>query len=178
MFIVKKGKDLDPINGKALVHDRKRLTKFIAQASIIAALYATLTVIIMPLSYGVMQLRVAEALTVLPVFTPAAIPGLFVGCIIANLVSPVGLIDVVVGSSATLIASIFTYKLRAHRLIAFFPPVLFNAVFVGWELYYFYNVDFSLIACMLWVGLGQAGACYGFGYPLSLVLSKHERIFD
>ena len=154
------------------------VTKFLTQAAVIAALYAALTIFIMPLSYGVMQFRVSEAMTALPMFTPAAVPGLFVGCMLANIVSPVGLVDVVIGSAATLIAAVLTYKLRAHKLVALIPPVLANAFLVGGELYYFYNVDFSLIACFFWVGLGEMGACYGLGYPLSLVLEKYRKVFE
>ena len=157
---------------------RRRITRMITQAAVIAALYAALTIFIMPASYGVMQFRVSEAMTVLPVFTPAAIPGLFVGCIVANLVSPVGLIDVIIGSAATLLAALCTYLLREHRVLALLPPVLANAIMVGAELFYFYNVDFSLPACMFWVGLGEMGACYGLGYPLSLLLDKHKKIFE
>ena len=163
---------MDTVNTK-----QKNITKVIAQAAIIAALYAALTVLIMPASYGVMQLRVSEALTVFPIFTPAAIPGLFVGCLIANIVSPVGLIDVVIGSAATLIAAVLTYKLRDNKLVALLPPVLTNAVLVGFELYKFYNVGLSLPLCMFWVGLGEAGAVYVLGYPLSLVLEKYRKFF-
>lgn len=153
-------------------------TKFLAQAAIIAALYAALTVLIMPASYGVMQFRISEALTILPAFTPAAIPGLFIGCVVSNIVSPVGLIDMLIGSSATLIAAVCSYLLRDHKLLVPLPPVIANAVMVGMELYYFYNVDFSLPACMFWVGLGEAAACYLLGYPLILVLDKHRKIFE
>lgn len=159
--------------------NKKGLTIMMARAAIIAALYAALTVLIIPGSYGIMQFRVSEALTVLPVFTPAAIPGLFIGCLVANIVSPVGLIDMVIGSAATLIAAFATYYLRdKNRLLALLPPVIVNAAMVGMELYYFYNVGFPLYACMLWVGLGEAGACYLLGYPLSLLLDKYkDRIF-
>ncbi len=157
---------------------QKSTTKAIAQAAVIAALYAALTVFIMPASYGVMQFRISEALTVLPAFTPVAIPGLFIGCVVANLVSPVGMIDVVVGSAATLIAAVCSYLLRDHKLLVPLPPVIANAVLVGLELYYYYNVNFSLPACMFWVGLGEAGACYLLGYPLMLMLEKHKNIFE
>lgn len=157
---------------------QKPAVKFITQAAVIAALYAALTIFIMPASYGVMQFRVSEALTVLPALTPAAVPGLFVGCMVANIVSPVGLIDVVIGGAATLIAAAASYLLRDHRLLVPLPPVIANAVLVGAELYYFYNVNFSLPACMFWVGLGEAGACYLIGYPLLLLLEKHRKIFE
>ena len=150
----------------------------LTQAAIIAALYAALTIVIMPASYGVMQFRVSEALTVLPAFTPAAIPGLFIGCMVANLVSPVGVVDVVIGSTATLIAAVASYKLRDHKLLVPLPPVIANAVMVGMELYYYYNVNFSLPACMFWVGLGEAGACYLIGYPLMIALERHRKLFE
>ena len=155
--------------------DKKLL--FITQAAMIAAIYVVLTYIFAPFSFGEIQVRISEALTILPVFTPAAIPGLFVGCLVANIVSPVGLVDVIIGSAATLLAALLTYLLREHRLLALLPPVLTNAILVGTELYYFYNVDFSLPACMFWVGLGEMGACYLLGYPLSLLLDKHKNLF-
>ena len=158
---------------------QRNVTKMLTQAAVIAALYAALTVFIMPASYGIMQLRISEAMTILPLFTPAAIPGLFVGCMVANIVSPVGLIDVVVGGSATLIAAVATYLLRdKNRFIAIAPAVVANAVLVGFELYKFYNVGFSFPACMFWVGLGEAAAVYVLGYPLSLLLDKYRKIFD
>ena len=158
--------------------NQRNITKVIAQAAIIGAMYAALTVLIMPASYGIMQFRVSEALTVLPIFTPAAIPGLFIGCVVANIVSPVGLIDVFVGSAATLIAAVLTYKLRDNKLVALLPPVIANAVLVGFELYKVYNVGFSLPACMFWVGLGEAAAVYLVGYPLSILLEKHRGVFE
>ena len=100
-------------------------------------------------------------------------------CMVANIVSPVGLIDVVVGGSATLIAAVATYLLRdKNRFIAIAPAVVANAVLVGFELYKFYNVGFSFPACMFWVGLGEAAAVYVLGYPLSLLLDKYRKIFD
>ena len=88
------------------------------------------------------------------------------------------MIDVVVGSAATLIAAVCSYLLRDHKLLVPLPPVIANAVLVGLELYYYYNVNFSLPACMFWVGLGEAGACYLLGYPLMLMLEKHKNIFE
>ncbi|MDF2654488.1 MAG: transporter [Bacillota bacterium] len=153
-------------------------TKFMLQAAVIAAVYATLTLILMPLSYGVMQIRVSEALTILPFFTPAAIPGLFIGCLVSNMVGPYGILDMVIGSSATLIAAFFSYLLRNKPLLAPMPPVIANGVLIGGMLYYAYSVPFSLTACMLWVGLGELIACYGIGYPLLRYLIKYKKIFE
>ena len=86
-------------------------SKYLVQGAVIAAVYTAVTLLLMPLSYEVMQIRVSEALTVLPALTPAAIPGLFVGCLVSNMLGPYGVIDMVLGSTATLLA-IGSYKLR------------------------------------------------------------------
>lgn len=149
-------------------------TRFLTEAAVIAALYATLTIFLMPLSYGQIQVRVSEILTILPFFTPAAIPGLFIGCIVANFFSSLGLVDIVFGSLATLIAAILTYKMP--KKLAPLPPVIVNALIVGLELYYITGAP--LIASILWVGFGEAIACYGLGYPVLLQLNKYrDKIF-
>lgn len=150
-------------------------TKFIVQAAIIGALYATLTILLAPISYGQLQVRVAEALTILPVFTPAAIPGLFIGCIVANLYGGYGIVDIVFGSLATLVAAYLTHKV-SKRFLAPLPPVIINAIVVGFILYYVSHLP--LVITIVWVGLGEAIACYGLGYPLMLILDKYKtRIF-
>lgn len=154
-------------------------TKFLLQAAIIAAVYATLTIVLMPLSYGVMQIRISEALTILPYFTPAAIPGLFIGCIISNMVGPYGLMDMVLGSGATLIAAVCSYYLRSRPFLVPLPPVIANGVIIGGMLYYAYAVPMPLIACILWVAAGELVACYVIGYPLLRILNKYsEAIFS
>ncbi len=153
-------------------------TKFLIQAAIIAAIYATLTIVLMPFSYGVMQVRVSEALTILPFFTPAAIPGLFIGCLVANMVGPYGLMDMVLGSAATLLAAVFSYYLRSKPLLVPLPPVITNGIMIGCMLYYAYSVPLPLIACILWVAAGQLIACYLIGYPLLRILKKYKKIFE
>lgn len=155
-----------------------RTTKKIAIAAIIAAIYAALTVAVAPLSYGVMQLRISEAMTILPAFTPMAIPGLFIGAAISNVLSPVGIIDVILGSGASLIAAGLSYLLRDKKWLVPLPPVIVNALVIGPMLYYYYGVDFSLIACILWVGLGQLAVCYGAGIPLMKILEKYRNYFE
>ena len=98
--------------------------KFITQAAVIAAIYVVLVVIFNYISFGPVQFRIAEALTILPYFTPAAIPGLFVGCIIANILGGAIVWDVVFGSIATLIGAIGTYLLRKHKWLAPVPPIV------------------------------------------------------
>ena len=106
------------------------LIRQIALSAAIAALYAALTIAVAPISYGPVQFRIAEAMTLLPFMLPEAIPGLFIGCLIANLFSGFGLIDVVFGSAATLIAGWITYKMP-NLWLAAVPPVLLNALIVG-----------------------------------------------
>ena len=104
--------------------------RYIIQGGIIAAVYAALTLITPIFSYGVGQVRISEALCVLPFFTPAAIPGLFVGCALANLGSPFGIIDIVCGSVATLLAAFATSKVK-NKWLAPLPSVLLNGLIVG-----------------------------------------------
>jgi uncharacterized membrane protein len=151
--------------------------RFLVQAAVIGAAYAVLTVALSPLSYGPVQMRVSEALTVLPYFTPAAIPGLFVGCLAANIISPYGIVDMVCGSLATLFAACATFLLRKRRSLAPLPPVLVNAVIIGAMLYYAYGVNAPLPVNMLWVGAGELVVCYGAGYPLLRALESRRGIF-
>ncbi|MGI6722307.1 MAG: QueT transporter family protein [Anaerovoracaceae bacterium] len=152
-------------------------TKFLVQAAIIAAVYAVLTIVLAPISYGPMQVRISEALTILPAFTPAAIPGLLIGCVIANCFSPVGIVDVIFGSLATLIAAVFSYKLRRWDWLIPLPPVVANGVIVGCVLHFAYGVP-NLAACMGWVALGELIACYAIGLPLIKLLKKRKGIFE
>jgi len=156
--------------------------RFLTQAAIIAGVYAALTVALAPISYGPMQARVSEALTVLPFFTPAAIPGLFVGCLISNTVSFMGLPDVIFGSAATLVSALMTrwiarvvprerVALRAALLPL--PPVLVNALVIGVMLVFFADMPFA--AAALGVGLGEFGSCYCIGLPLYFALDALER---
>ncbi len=142
----------------------------LALAGLIAALYAVLTIALAPLSYGPVQFRFAEALCVLPMFTPAAIPGLFIGCVIANLVGGNGPWDVVVGSLATLSAACLTYFTRKNRILAVAWPVVVNAVVIGVMLTLLFELP--LVATVLSVGAGQAVVCYGLGLTLSYLLER------
>ncbi len=161
--------------------------RFLTEGGVIAALYAALTMAagFLNLAYGPIQFRFSEALTVLPVFTPAAVPGLFLGCILGNVTSPLGWVDVVCGATASLLAAWSTRKLRQVcwgkvPILAPLPPVFFNALIVGAEITLF-SPDASFAAFLyaaLTVGLGQLVVCYGLGLPLYFALRpvKH-RIF-
>ncbi len=141
----------------------------------IAAVYVVLTLVSYPISYGMFQVRISEALLILPYFTPAAIPGLFVGTFIANSVGGLGLPDMVFGSLATLLSAYLVSKIGNKYLVPL-PPVLINAVVVGLVLNYVLGLPFFMAA--MWVGIGQVIACYGLGLPLLLFLEKRRHIFD
>jgi uncharacterized membrane protein len=152
-----------------------------ANAGVVAALYTVLTLVLAPLSFGNIQFRASEALTLLPVFTPAAIPGLTLGCVLSNAAGVAtgsniaGWIDVIFGSAATLIAALLTRWLRRFQwkgipVLALWPPVILNALIVGGELAVVYQLPFWL--CALEVGAGELGVCVFLGIPLVLALRK------
>ena len=150
--------------------------KFITQAAVIAALYAVLTIPFFSISYGLMQVRISEALTVLPFFTPAAIPGLFVGCLLSNIVGGNGIWDIVLGSLATLLAAYLTSKMP-KKILAPLPPVIVNALVVGPMLAFI--LDVPVWMSIGFVGLGELIACYVLGYPFTFVLEKFKaRLFN
>ena len=144
--------------------------KDITIAAVIAALYAALTVVFAPISYGAVQFRIAEALTLLPVLLPQAIPGLAVGCLVSNLIGGYGIWDVVFGTLATLIAALLTYGLRKNIWLAAVPPVLVNAVAIGLLLHFVLKLP--LIPTMATVGLGQLVVVFALGVPLIIALKK------
>ncbi|MEA5068259.1 MAG: QueT transporter family protein [Christensenellaceae bacterium] len=148
------------------------IPRMLTPAAVIAAIYAAVALLLAPISgfQGNFQLRVSEALTILPVLTPAAVPGLFVGCLTANLLGGATALDVIFGSLATLIAALLTRRLRARPVLAALPPVAVNMLVVGLVLSLSYNTPFLLNA--MWVGLGQLGACYALGLPLLWALRK------
>ena len=148
-------------------------TTFITQAAMIAALYVALCMVFAPISYGEVQLRVAEALTILPVFTPAAIPGLAIGCFIANLTGGGILPDMIFGTAATLIGAVGTWKLRnASPFLAPVPPIVANALIIPFVLYYGYGVPLPIPFMMLTVGAGEVLGCGILGLALLFALKK------
>lgn len=146
----------------------------IALSAMIAALYGGLTLALAPISFGPVQFRVAEALTILPFFVPEAIPGLFIGCMLSNFMGGFGLIDVVLGSAATLAAAWLTYKMPT-LLLAAVPPVIINAVAVGG--YLAFITETPLVISILYIGASQAVICFGLGVPLCRVL-RNSNVFD
>lgn len=149
--------------------------KFITTAAVIAALYAAITLVFAPISFGPIQMRISEILTVMPFFTPAAIPGLFIGCIFGNLASPLGPVDIAAGSISTLLAAALTHFMPT-KWLAPLPPVICNAVIVGIELNVLTHAP--LFVTMLYVAIGEAIVCFVGGYILTVPLEKlKHRIF-
>ena len=148
----------------------KRSTRFITQSAAIAAIYVVLTVVFAPISFGAMQVRIAEMMTIMPLFTSAAIPGLFLGCILGNLLGGAIVVDVVFGSIATLIGAAAGYLLRSNRWLVPIPAIISNAVIVPFVLRYGYGVEMSLWLMALYVAVGEIISCYILGEIFASVL--------
>lgn len=147
----------------------------LVQAAMIAALYVVLTIIANALGIAsqAVQVRFSEALTILPYFTTAAVPGLFVGCILANFLTGAAIPDIVFGSLATLIGALFTYKLRKYKWLAPVPPIISNAVIIPPVLLFAYGIRpiwFSFIT----VTAGEIISCGILGMLLLFTLEKYH----
>lgn len=152
-------------------------TLFVSQAALIAALYVVLTLLANALGLAnyPIQLRFSEALTILPFFTPAAIPGLFLGCLISNLLTGAILWDIIFGSLATLLGAVGTYLLRRCKWLAPLPPIVANTLIVPMVLYFAYRIPGSIPYFMLTVGLGEILSCGVLGILLLLLLQKYKK---
>ncbi len=146
----------------------------LVQGAIIAAIYALLTIFLAPISSGMVQCRVSEAMSILPYFTFSAVPGLFIGCLLANLLTGAVVYDVIFGSLATLVAAYITYWMRnrVSKYLAPLPSVVVNALVVGWLLTYVYQVGFPYWITAGYVAIGQAIACFALGLPLMKLLER------
>lgn len=156
-------------------------TVFIVKSAVIAALYAIMTVVISPLSYGMVQCRFSESLIMLCAFTPAAIPGLTVGCLVANIFS-FNPIDMICGTTATLLSAVVGYKLRKVKIggipwLTPLPAVIFNMIIIGLELSVYLPIEgrgffIGFLIQALSVFIGQVIACYIFGVPVYMLINK------
>ncbi len=147
----------------------------LTRGALIAALYTAISLLLAPISmgFGGVDLRIAEAFTVLPILLPEAVPALFIGCLLTNIFAGGMLLDILLGSLATLLAALCTRKLRERPIwLAVLPPVVFNMLIVGPMVHFLYAPAIPLVACILSVGAGQAIACYALGIPLLLAVRK------
>ncbi len=152
-------------------------------AGIVACLYVILTIIpgLSVMAFGPIQLRVAEVLTVLPIFNPWAIAGLGVGCAISNLASPMMALDLPLGTLATVLAALCTYYTRKKPKLALAMPAIFNGLIIGSVITFFYSDSAAkpliLLGNMLSVAAGEIIVCYALGYPLVKYLKKNKNRF-
>ncbi|HIU66993.1 MAG TPA: QueT transporter family protein [Candidatus Caccomorpha excrementavium] len=144
---------------------------FITQSAVIAAIYVVLILLFQPFSFGEIQVRVAEALTVLPFFTPAAIPGVTIGCLIGNLIGG-NVMDMIFGTLATLIGAVVSYAVRKNQYLVPLPPIVSNALIIPWVLKYAYELPFSIPFLMLTVSIGEVLSCGILGLVLLTALKS------
>ena len=144
----------------------RRLT----HGALIAALYCALTLLLQPFSFGAVQFRLSEALTMLPLLTDAAVPGLFIGCLLSNLLGASTIFDIVFGSLATLLAAVLTRKLRSKPLLAAACPVLCNGLITGTVVSGITHTP--ILLSMLWIAVSEAVICYLLGLPLIRLLKR------
>lgn len=159
---------------------RSKKVTYMLQASMIAAIYVVLVVIFNYWSFGPIQFRIAEILTVLPYFTPAAIPGLFIGCLLANFLGGSILMDIALGSVATLIGAVGTYFFSKAKIkwLAPIPPIVANTLIVPFVLKYGYGLSDAVWYMMITVGISEVIVCMALGLPLLLIIQKYkEHIF-
>ena len=149
-------------------------TKMMAQGAVIAAVYVVLTLAFAPISFGAIQFRISEALCILPFFTVAAVPGVSIGCLLANILAGAALPDIIFGTLATLIGAIVSYRLRSiSKWLVCVPPILANAIIIPFVL----KTDL-IPYLMLTVGIGEVLAVAVLGNLLMLALEpKSSFIF-
>lgn len=154
-------------------------TRRLTRSAIIAAIYVALTFIFQPISFGAIQFRIAEALTLMPIFFPEAVPGLLIGCLLANLLCGGIWFDVVLGALATLLAAMAVVKLRRYPLMAAAMPAVFNGLIVGPVVYFAYvhapgtAIEIGILLFnMFTVAAGEAVVCYVLGLLLLYSFKK------
>lgn len=159
---------------------KKGMSHFLTLSGVIAAQYVVLTLVSagVGLASGMVQVRLSEALTVLPCFTKAAVPGLFVGCMIANVISGCAFWDVVFGSLATLLGAFGTRMFRRNRYLSVACPILSNTIIVPFILAYVYDVNAAIPYLMLTVGAGEIISCGVLGLVVHKEISKRPMLFE
>ncbi len=150
----------------------------ITLAAMVAALYVVLTFAsnAFGLASGVIQVRISEALTILPYFTPAAIPGLVIGCLLSNWLTGCVLPDIIFGTLATLLGALGSYALRKYKFLVPIPPILSNMIIVPWVLRFAYDVPDSIPFMMATVGAGELISCGILGIGLLFALTPFRSL--
>ncbi len=158
------------------MRENQNKVTFIAYGAIIAALYVVLTLPFASVAFGIVQFRFAEALTILPYFTPAAIPGLTIGCFLANLLGGGAALDVVFGTIATLIGACLSYALRRQKWMVCVPPILSNTIIIPWVLRFAYGAPETIPYQMLTIGLSEIVAVGILGNILLTALQPLKNV--
>lgn len=150
--------------------------RFLAMSGLIAALYVALTILssAFGLSSGLVQIRISESLCLLPAFTPAAVPGLFIGCLLANLISGCAAVDIAAGSLVTLLAALLTYALRKNRWLAALPPIMLNTPVIPLLLKWVYHLEAGIWLMFLSVAIGEVLSVGVLGELLYTALDKRR----
>lgn len=157
----------------------KNNVRFMAQSAAIAGTYIALTFLssLFGLSSGAIQVRLSEALCILPMFTPSAIPGLAIGCLLANLLTGCALPDIIFGSLATLIGAVFTRIFKEHRLLAVSSPILSNALIIPFVLKFAYGLGSSVFYFMTTIFIGEVISCGVLGCLLIKAIKQRNDLF-
>lgn len=165
----------------------KKNARHLTTGAVVAALYVVLSAVFAPISFGQgslfglpgVQFRVAEILTVLPALTSSAIPGLAIGCLLSNLlIGNLGPVDIVLGTTATLLAAIAARALRRHPPLVPLAPIVINALIVGSYLPFLLHIDMAIPLSIAVVAAGEAGVVYLLGLPMFYTLQRIDRRMD
>lgn len=154
--------------------ENKKSLYLMIHGAMIGAVYVALTLAFAPISFGAVQFRISEALCVLPYFTPAAVPGLFVGCLLSNILGGAAPLDVIFGSLATLIGALGSWHLRKHRWCVCMPPIISNTLIIPWVLRFAYGAKEMIPVSMATVGIGELLAVGVLGNLLLAALEAYK----
>ena len=155
---------------------KENKTRNLVYGALIAAIYIVLTMMFRPISFGPIQFRISEVLCVLPYFTPAAVPGVFIGCLISNMLGGAMLMDIVFGSLATLIGAVGSWLVRRNRYLVSVPPILSNMLIIPWVLKFAYGSEDLFCYMMVTVGIGEIVASGVLGQLLITVLGRYRNV--
>lgn len=153
-----------------------RTVYFMVYSAVIAAIYVVVTMSFSAISFGPVQFRISEALCILPFFTPAAIPGLFLGCFLSNLLYGAAALDIVFGSLATLIGAVGSYAVRRNKWMVCIPPILANMAIIPWVLKFAYGSEDMISYAAVTVGIGEILAVGVLGNLLMVTLERYKSV--
>lgn len=155
----------------------KKMVYLLSYGAAIAAVYTVLTLVFAPVSFGPVQFRISELLCILPFFTPAAVPGLFVGCLLSNILCGAAGLDIVFGSLATLIGAVGSLYLgKINKWLVCLPPILSNTIIIPWVLRFAYGSTDLIPVAMATVGIGEILAIGVLGNLLMVTLERYRHL--